>query len=97
MPNEVQHEDDDITKYKTYQNTLNRLKCSVMHNYYNTKCTEYKDNTHKLWQLINNHIGKCKYRSIIPFITVNGIKTYNPEKIANSFDQFNVDLGKSLA
>ena len=53
---------------------------------------------YKLWQLINNRIGKCKHRgSIIPYITVNGIKPYNPDKIANCFGQFYADLGESLA
>ena len=69
-----------------------------MCDYYNSKCAEYKDNTRKLWQLINNHVGKCKHRgSIIPYITVKGLKTYNPDKITNSFQQFYTNLEESLA
>ena len=88
----------DLQKYKSYRNILNRAKYTAMHNYYNSKCVEYKDNTRKLWQLINNHVGKCKQcGSIIPYIMVNGLKTYNPDKITNSFRQFYADLGGSLA
>ena len=37
---------------------------------------EYKKNTRKLWELMNTIIGKTKHSGrIIPYITVNGIKT----------------------
>ena len=69
-----------------------------MNSYYSMKCSEYKNNTKKLWQLINTRIGKCKHRgSIILYISINGIRTYNPDKIANNFSQFCVDLGETLA
>ena len=59
---------------------------------------EYKSNTKKLWQLINSRIGKCKHQvSIIPYITVQGIKTYDPKSIANKFGQFYSELGANLA
>ena len=52
----------------------------------------------KLWQLINSRINKCKHRgSIIPFITVKGIKTYDPIRIANNFGQFYSEMGANLA
>ena len=43
-------------------------------------------------------MNKCKSRgSIIPYITVNGLLTYDPKKIANSFGKFYSELGSSLA
>ena len=55
------------SQYKSHQNTLNRLKCHVKQEYYTSKCLKYKDNTRKLWQLINAYIGKHKHSgSIIP-------------------------------
>ena len=49
-----------------------------MKNYYTTKYIDYKDNTQKLWHVINQTIGKTKhFGSIIPYISVDGIKTYN--------------------
>ena len=66
--------------------------------YYNTKCNEYKTNTKKLWQVINQTIGKTKHKgSITPFISVEGIKTYDLKKIANTFGLFCANLGKDLA
>ena len=73
-------------------------KHTSMSNYYNMKCSEYKDHTKKLWQLINNCIRKCKHLdSIIPHISINGIRTNNPDKIANNFSQFYADLEETLA
>ena len=47
-----------MEKYKSSRNLLNRLKRTTMKSYYITKCTEYKDNTRKLWHVINQTIGK---------------------------------------
>ena len=85
-------------KYKSSRNLLNRLKRSPMKSYYTTKCTEYKDNTRKLWHVINQTIGKTKHSgSIIPFISVDGIKTYNAKRISNEFGKFYANLGQNLA
>ena len=82
-----------MEKYKISRNLLNRLKRTTMKNYYATKCTEYRDNTRKLWQVINQTIGKTKHRSIIPFISIEGIKTYDAKRISNEFGKFYANLG----
>ena len=47
--------------------------------------------------MINSVVGKTKHKgSIISHISVNGIKTYNPKKIANEFGEFYSTLGSSL-
>ena len=69
-----------------------------MKNYYTTKCTEYRVNTRKLWQIINQTIGKTKHSgSIIPFISIEGIKTYDAKRISNEFGKFYANLGQNLA
>ena len=66
--------------------------------YYQTKVIEYQKNTKKLWQLINNRINRCKNSgSIIPYITVDGLQTYNPKKIADAFRKFYSQMGAKLA
>ena len=51
-----------------------------------------------MWGLINNTIKKVKHKgSIIPYITVEGLKHYNPHKIANCFGKFYSKLGSELA
>ena len=56
------------------------------------------NNTKKLWSLINNTITKIKHKgSIIPLITVDGIKHTKPKTIANKFGEFYSQLGSNLA
>ena len=66
--------------------------------YYQSRCESFKNNTKKLWSLINNTITKVKHKgSIIPFIMVNGIKHTKPKTIANKFGEFYSQLGFNLA
>ena len=89
---------EKIDQYKKDRNLLNRLKQSAMQTYYKTKCINYKNNTKKLWQVINQTIGKCKNGGIIiPYISIEGIKIYNPKQIANKFGSFYSLLGADLA
>ena len=66
--------------------------------HYTSRVIEFKNNTKKLWQILNNIINKTRHRgSIIPYITIDGLKTYHPSKIANTFGKFYSNLGKDLA
>ena len=54
-------------------------------------------NTKKLWRVINNVTGKNKNKgSIIPYITIDGIRKYDPSIIANKFGKFYSRIGSSL-
>ena len=89
---------ETVDKYKKRRNLLNRLKWTAMQTYYRTKCINYKNNTKKLWQVINQMISKCKNSgSIIPFLSINSIRTNNPKQIANKFGSFYSLLGSTLA
>ena len=90
--------EEDIKVYKSYRNTYNALKRKLRNDYYRVKCTEFRQNARKLWSLISNTIKKVKNRgSIIPYLTVNGLRQYNPIKIANCFGDFYASLGLNLA
>ena len=92
------HTEEDIMKYKVHRNIYNALKRSAKITYYQEKCKSYKQNTKKLWGLINETIKKTKHRgSIIPFITINGIKLHKAKEIANSFGEFYSTLGADFA
>ena len=89
---------DTVDRYRKRRNLLNQLKRTTMKTYYATRCEEYKNNTKTLWQVINETISKCKHSgSVIPFITIDGIKTSDSKKIANKFGNFYASLGSSLA
>ena len=66
--------------------------------YYKKQVADCRHNTKLLWKVINNVIGKVKHSgSIISYITINGLKTYNPTKIANEFGKFYSMLGENHA
>ena len=66
--------------------------------YYTNRVTEFAKDSKKLWNLINDIIKKIKHKgNIIPYITINGMKTSNPVKIANEFGKFYSTLGATLA
>ena len=91
------HTEEDIAKYKTHRNLYNKLKRSTKEEYYRAKCLKFKQNSKKLWSLINETIKKVKHKgSIIPHITVDGIKQSRPKEIVNSFGSFYANLGSSL-
>ena len=72
---------DERKKYKDYRSTYNKLKRTSMKEYYKTKYMEYSKNTRKLWQVINNIVGKTKHTGrVIPFITIDSVKTYDANK-----------------
>ena len=46
---------------------------------------------------VNSKLGKCKHKgNIIPHISVDGIRTYEPKVIANSFGKFYSEMGMNL-
>ena len=70
----------DCEMYKTHGNVLNRVKTKAKMSYYIDKCNQYKNNTRKLWQVINQTLGKQRHHgSIIPYINVEVVRTYNPK------------------
>ena len=86
----------DLEQYKTHHNLLNRLKRKAMKDYYEERAKQYKDSTRQLWQLLNQTIGKCKNKgSIIPYITVDGVHTYAPNKIAENLGKFYSTVGQN--
>ena len=90
--------ENDVQRYKHHQNLYNQLKRKLRTDYYHLKCESYKSNTKKLWSLINQMITKVKHKgSIIPFITVDGIKYNKPKTIADKFGEFYSQLGSTLA
>ena len=69
-----------IQKYKDYRNTLQKIIRQAKMNYYTTKCLESKTNTKRLWNLINEIIGKkTKTETTIDAIKVDNILRHNPQ------------------
>ena len=48
----------DIANYKLHRNLYNKMKCTLMRDYYATKCMEIKENSKNLWSLITTQSAK---------------------------------------
>ena len=66
--------------------------------YYTNKLNENMENTKKMWRIINEILKKQKHKgSIITHININGVKTYDTQKIVNEFGKFHSKIGPNLA
>ena len=67
-------------------------------NYYKNKCVEFKNNSKKLWNMINKISGQNTDKtSIIEYIKVDNIEHYNSQGITNNLCKYFATIGKNLA
>ena len=66
--------------------------------FYQGKCREYKNETRKLWNVINNITGKKRNKeNMIESLKVGKIKTNDANSITNTFCKFFANVGKEYA
>ena len=51
------HDIAGLEKYKVYRKTLQQVKRKAKMHYYRSRCKEFKNDTRKLWSLINTITG----------------------------------------
>ena len=62
----------DIEKYKTYRRILQQVKRKTKMYYYRSRCKEFKNDTRKLWSVINTITGRTKKKeTIIESLKIN--------------------------
>ena len=75
-----------------------KIECKALKFYYHSKCSEYKNNTSKLWQTINEIMSKVNDKScVIDHITVNGVTDSTAKGIGKAFCKFFSSIGKCYA
>ena len=66
--------------------------------YFQNKCNQYKNNTKKLWELINRSIGKTSNKNcIIDKIKVGSVEHVEPKEIANELCKYYSNICADLA
>ena len=87
------------SKYKTYRNTLNRLLRRAKSNYYHSVLNEYKGNSKKAWETVNELIYNKKRSRSPPskLMNSNGEVTSNSLAIAEEFNELFTNVGKTMA
>ena len=85
-------------QYKHYRNCLNKLKRQTKLSYYQTLCTNLKNNTKKLWEIINATISKTGNKScILEKLKVGNITYDSATDIANSLGSYFATVGTKFA
>ena len=85
-------------RYTKYNAMLQKVKRHARQYYFTTKCRENKNNTKKLWQLINKTTGKINDKtSIIDYLNSDGVQLHNPEDITNIFGNYFATVGSRFA
>ena len=86
------------TTYRTYRNSLTKILRKAKETYYQTKCTEFKKNTKKLWQMINRICNKSTNKAaLIEYLKVDQIEVHNAKEIDNEFAKYFSTVGKAYA
>ena len=85
-------------KYKSYRNVLKKLLRRSKLDYFNNKCLEYKQNSKKLWQLINQVINKIRRKSqVIESLKIDNLVRYSPLEITKGFCNQFATVGKTYS
>ena len=80
---------EDHKKYKEYKSMLQKIKRKAKMDHYQDKCLRYKNETRKLWDVINTITGKKRKRdSMIKSLKVGSIFTHDAKEITDTFCNF---------
>ena len=85
-------------KYTKYRNLYQRLCRKSKMAYYKEKCIECRNNTKKLWTIINQVIGKTNNKmDTIEAIKVDNILKHGPKEITNSLAKYFSNVGQMFS
>ena len=85
-------------RYKQYRNTLKRIKHIQKQTFFTNQCDRYKQNSKQLWCIINDMYSRNNDKTTsINYITIDGIKHYQSDKISAEFTQHFALIGENLS
>lgn len=89
---------DNINIYKKYKRNLQKLLRQAERNHYSELLNNNIGNIRKSWEVINEVINKKKKSTVITNkLLVNGRELKDPERIANAFNDYFVNIGVKLS
>ena len=89
---------DACETYVLYRNCLNKVKRRCKIDYYKNSCESYKNNTKKLWEIMNRSIGKINNKNcVIESIRTGNLILTDPVSIANELCKHYSGVGKRLS
>ena len=85
-------------KYKAYRNQLQKILRKAKTSYFREKCKEYKQDSRKLWKLIQTILNKTSNQGdSIKVINIDGVPRYDPVTITNEFCKHFSKIGETFA
>ena len=85
-------------KYKAYRNKLKGIIRRGRIKYLHDKCVDFRQDSKRLWQLVNKLIGKENNKThVIESIRTGNLLKYDPYSITNTFCEFFSTVGEKYA
>ena len=85
-------------RYKAYKKIFDKVKRYMRIDYYKNKCVEFRNNSKKLWNMINKISGKNNDKtSIKDYIKVENIEYYDSLGITNNLCKYFANIGENLS
>ena len=90
--------EQDINKYRNYRNKLKEIVRRSKEQYFKGKCIEYKQNTSRLWKMINRMLNKTNDKTnIVEYLKVENQDYYDHKLIAEEFAKHFSSVSKKYA
>ena len=87
-----------LAKYKAYATLLQCIKRHSKMSYYGEKCSRYRHNTKKLWDIINDISSMQNNKgSLIDCLKINNVLEYNATRITNRFGEYFSSVGEKFS
>jgi hypothetical protein len=91
------HNDIDFNEYKKYRNKLHHILRIAERKHYQELILNNKNNLRKTWTIMKEVINKKKSSVKVDHFIHNNRKVTNNGEISNLFNEFFINIGKSLA
>ena len=90
--------DQDVLKYRNYRNKLKEIVRRSKEQYFKGKCMEYKQNTSRLWKMINRLLNKTNDKTnVVEYLKVEYQDYYDHLTISEEFAKHFSSVGKRYA
>ena len=82
--------------YRNYRNNLKKVIRLSKNRYFHEKCNEYRNDSRKLWKLINDIVRKTSgsKKNMIERLKIKNLMKYDPDSITNEFCEFFSTIGE---
>jgi hypothetical protein len=88
---------ENISKYKTFKTVYSRVIRAAKKLYFMSKLEANAGNPKKIWQTLNEILGKGRKSDSIEKLNINGVPSTNPTDISNHFNKFFTEIGQQIS